>query len=188
MDYSPTGQEIVTGAYDRSIRIFRASDGHSRDIYHTRRMQRYAASRDAGERSGYPTSSHASFRPPCHACTHAHSVFCVRFSMDAKYVVSGSDDANLRLWKARASEKLGTVRALALADDSGGGTRRTKAAAGRGGRRRRRVAGFPGSRRVGRCACTPPTQLVPRERAAIEYSEALKERFKNLPEIKRISR
>jgi len=41
VDYSPTGQEIVTGAYDRSIRIYRAADGHSRDIYHTRRMQRY---------------------------------------------------------------------------------------------------------------------------------------------------
>ena len=40
VDYSPTGQEIVTGAYDRSIRIYRASDGHSRDIYHTKRMQR----------------------------------------------------------------------------------------------------------------------------------------------------
>jgi len=45
VDYSPTGQEIVTGAYDRSIRIYRASDGHSRDIYHTRRMQRYARCR-----------------------------------------------------------------------------------------------------------------------------------------------
>jgi len=29
--------------------------------------------------------------------------------MDSKYIVSGSDDTNLRLWKANAAEKLGTV-------------------------------------------------------------------------------
>ena len=42
VDYSPTGQEIVTGSYDCSIRLFRVGEGHSRDIYHARRMQRYA--------------------------------------------------------------------------------------------------------------------------------------------------
>ena len=31
-------------------------------------------------------------------------------------------------------------------------------------------------------------QVTPREKAALEYSDALKERFKHLPEIKRISR
>ena len=41
VDYSPTGEEIVTGSYDRSIIIFDAREGHSRDIYHTKRMQRY---------------------------------------------------------------------------------------------------------------------------------------------------
>ncbi|KAI8086160.1 WD40-repeat-containing domain protein [Halteromyces radiatus] len=74
IDYSPTGQEIVTGSYDRSVRIFDVQRGHSRDMYHTKRMQR---------------------------------VFCVQFSMDSKYVLSGSDDGNIRLWKAHASEKLG---------------------------------------------------------------------------------
>ncbi|KAG0173192.1 rRNA-processing protein sof1 [Apophysomyces sp. BC1034] len=74
VDYSPTGQEIVTGSYDRSLRIYNARSGHSRDVYHTKRMQR---------------------------------VFCVQFSMDSKYVLSGSDDGNIRLWKANASEKMG---------------------------------------------------------------------------------
>lgn len=41
-------------------------------------------------------------------------VFCVRFSCDASYVISGSDDTNLRLWKAKASEQLGVVRILSL--------------------------------------------------------------------------
>lgn len=40
VDYSPTGEEIVTASYDRTVRIFRAREGHSRDVYHTKRMQR----------------------------------------------------------------------------------------------------------------------------------------------------
>ena len=74
VDYSPTGQEIVTGSYDRTIRLYDVGQGHSRDCYHTKRMQR---------------------------------VFSVQFSMDSKYVLSGSDDGNVRIWKAHASEKIG---------------------------------------------------------------------------------
>ena len=29
--------------------------------------------------------------------------------MDASYVISGSDDCNIRIWKAKASEKLGII-------------------------------------------------------------------------------
>ncbi|XP_009761693.1 uncharacterized protein LOC107809218 [Nicotiana tabacum] len=76
IDYSPTGREFVTGSYDRTVRIFQYNGGHSREIYHTKRMQR---------------------------------VFCVKFSCDASYIISGSDDTNLRLWKAKASEQLGVV-------------------------------------------------------------------------------
>ncbi|KAL9243794.1 hypothetical protein vseg_017640 [Gypsophila vaccaria] len=76
IDYSPTGREFVTGSYDRSIRIFPYNGGHSREIYHTKRMQR---------------------------------VFCVKFSGDASYIISGSDDSNVRLWKANASEQLGLL-------------------------------------------------------------------------------
>lgn len=36
-------------------------------------------------------------------------VFSVRYSCDASYVLSGSDDTNIRLWKAKASEQLGVV-------------------------------------------------------------------------------
>lgn len=65
-------------------------------------------------------------------------VFCVKFSCDATYVISGSDDFNLRLWKAKASEQLGV--------------------------------------------------LLPREKKKHEYDEAVKNRYKHLPEIKRIVR
>ncbi|XP_044756411.1 DDB1- and CUL4-associated factor 13 [Coccinella septempunctata] len=76
IDYSPTGKEFVTGSYDKTIRIFETDKGHSRDIYHTKRMQRLT---------------------------------CVQWSLDDKYIMSGSDEMNIRIWKARASEKLGPL-------------------------------------------------------------------------------
>jgi len=76
VDYSPTGREFVAGSYDRSVRIFAHTGGHSREVYHTRRMQR---------------------------------VFAVRFSGDGTYVFSGSDDMNVRVWKAEASAPLGVA-------------------------------------------------------------------------------
>jgi WD repeat and SOF domain-containing protein 1 len=38
--WSPTGEELVTASYDRSIRLWNRDKGHSRDVYHTKRMQR----------------------------------------------------------------------------------------------------------------------------------------------------
>ena len=81
VDYSPTGKEFATGSYDQTVRIFRVDQGRSREVYHTKRMQR---------------------------------IFCVNFSSDATYVLSGSDDMNIRIWKAEASKPLGTVRYLEL--------------------------------------------------------------------------
>ncbi|KAK6200495.1 WD40-repeat-containing domain protein [Scheffersomyces amazonensis] len=105
IDFSPTGEELVTGSYDKTIRIFRSREGHSRDIYHTKRMQR---------------------------------IFCVKYTTDARYILSGSDDTNVRIWRANSSDR----------------------------------AGIKSSR----------------QRAKMEYDNALKERFKHMPEIKRISR
>ncbi len=51
--------------------------GHSREVYHTKRMQRLT---------------------------------CVAWSLDNRYILSGSDEMNIRLWKARASEKLGILK------------------------------------------------------------------------------
>jgi WD repeat and SOF domain-containing protein 1 len=60
------------------------------------------------------------------------------FTADARFVLSGSDDGNVRIWKAKASEKLGIITA--------------------------------------------------RERAAIEYRESLKDRWKHDNEVGRIQR
>jgi WD repeat and SOF domain-containing protein 1 len=105
VEFSPTGEELVTGSYDRSVRLWERQKGHSRDVYHTKRMQR---------------------------------VFSVAWSPDNNYVLSGSDDGNVRLWRARASDRQG-VKSHALQQN-------------------------------------------------LQYNEALKERYKHMPEIKRIAR
>lgn len=81
VDYAPTGREFVSGSYDKTVRIFQAGKGHSREVYHTKRMQRLT---------------------------------CVQWTLDNKYILSGSDEMNIRIWKARASEKLGPVCLLKI--------------------------------------------------------------------------
>ncbi|OCL01481.1 U3 small nucleolar RNA associated protein [Glonium stellatum] len=74
VEFSPTGEELVSASYDRTVRLWDRARGHSRDIYHTKRMQR---------------------------------VFACAWTPDANYVLSGSDDGNVRLWRARASSRQG---------------------------------------------------------------------------------
>ncbi|KAF2772469.1 WD40 repeat-like protein [Teratosphaeria nubilosa] len=105
VEFSPTGEELVSASYDRSIRLWKRNEGHSRDIYHTKRMQR---------------------------------VFSACWTPDNQYILSGSDDGNIRLWRSNASARSGIKSA--------------------------------------------------RERQKLEYDEALKQRYKHMPEIKRIAR
>jgi len=105
IDYAPTGKEFVSGGYDHMVRIFKVGGHHSREVYHTKRMQR---------------------------------LNCVLWSLDNRYVLSASLEMNIRVWKANASEKLGL--------------------------------------------------LQPRERDALNYSQKLKEKYANHPEIRKIAR
>jgi WD40 repeat protein len=73
------------------------------------------------------------------ACLHStQRVSSSLFTADARFVLTGSDDGNIRIWKAKASEKLGIITA--------------------------------------------------RERAAIEYRDTLKDRWKHDNEVGRIQR
>jgi WD repeat and SOF domain-containing protein 1 len=36
-------------------------------------------------------------------------IFCVNYSADAQFVLSGSDDTNIRIWKVEASKSLGLL-------------------------------------------------------------------------------
>lgn len=76
VDYAPTGKEFVTGSYDKTLRIFPVDKGRSREVYHTKRMQRLK---------------------------------CVLWSLDNRYILSGSDEMNIRIWKANSSEKMGLL-------------------------------------------------------------------------------
>ncbi|PCH36876.1 WD40 repeat-like protein [Wolfiporia cocos MD-104 SS10] len=104
-DWCPTGTELVSGGWDRTVRIWKEGVGTGPEVYHTKRMQR---------------------------------VTSTLYTADARFVLSGSDDGNVRIWKAHASEKLGIISS--------------------------------------------------RERAAIEYRDSLKDRWKMDAEIGRVSR
>ena len=77
VDYSPTGLEFVSASFDKTVRIYKCDQARSRDIYHSKRMQR---------------------------------LHCVQWSLDDRYIISGSSEMNLRLWKARAAERLAVIK------------------------------------------------------------------------------
>lgn len=39
-EWSPTGEEFSSGGWDRTVRVWKRDEGKSRDVYHTKRMQR----------------------------------------------------------------------------------------------------------------------------------------------------
>ena len=76
LDYNPTGLELVSASYDKTVRIFNFKQEKSREVYFTKRMQRLQ---------------------------------CVRYSGDGRFIFTGSEDMNIRMWKNQASEKLGVI-------------------------------------------------------------------------------
>jgi len=73
VDYSPTGKEFVSGSYDHTIRIFPF------DLLERNRS-----------REVYHTE-------------RMQRIFCAKFSGDGQFVLSGSSDTNIRVWKTNAS-------------------------------------------------------------------------------------
>lgn len=101
-EWSPTGMEFVSGGWDRTVRIWQFKDGKGvqrPEVYHTKRMQRCAKGLSRAFSLSNP-----------HAILNFR-VTSTLFSGDARFVMSGSDDGNVRVWKAKASEKLGVITA-----------------------------------------------------------------------------
>lgn len=70
VSFSPTGQEFASGSYDRTVRVFPHRSGRSREIYHTKRMQRvFCVNFSADARYGSNSLRQPSFvRFTSHAC------------------------------------------------------------------------------------------------------------------------
>jgi len=51
LDYNPSGTELVTGGYDKTVRIFKtdSTSYKAREVYHTRRMQRVFTVKYSGD-------------------------------------------------------------------------------------------------------------------------------------------
>lgn len=82
------------------MRIWKEGDGHGKEgeSYHSKRMQRYAFFFD-----------HWVFSIRETPLTQLDSVLSVMYTSDARFVLSASDDANIRLWKANPHERLGVL-------------------------------------------------------------------------------
>mmetsp|Transcript_21435 Transcript_21435/g.46581 ORF Transcript_21435/g.46581 Transcript_21435/m.46581 type:complete len:517 (+) Transcript_21435:329-1879(+) len=89
--WSPTGTEFVTGSYDKTIRMFSV--------------------RKEGGTAGHAGSGSTGIARDVYHTKRMQRVFCVGYTFDHKYLLSGSDDTNIRLWKARSSEKIGQLSA-----------------------------------------------------------------------------
>lgn len=79
VSYAPSGLEFCAASADRTLRIF--------------------PSRGAG----------AGRSRECYHAMRMQALACARFTADATFVVTASEDFNLRVWKARASAKIGPV-------------------------------------------------------------------------------
>jgi WD repeat and SOF domain-containing protein 1 len=104
--YAPTGREFVTGSYDKSVRIWPSVGAGS--ATHGGGGGTFDVTPPGRSRDIYHTS-------------RMQRVFAVRFTPDARFILTASDDANVRVWKARASEALGRAlpRERAAADYRG---------------------------------------------------------------------
>mmetsp|Transcript_8400 Transcript_8400/g.15271 ORF Transcript_8400/g.15271 Transcript_8400/m.15271 type:complete len:509 (-) Transcript_8400:52-1578(-) len=87
--WSPTGTEFVTGSYDKTIRMFSV--------------------RKEGGTAAHAGSNSTGVARDIYHTKRMQRVFCVGYTLDHKYILSGSDDTNIRLWKARSSEKIGQL-------------------------------------------------------------------------------
>lgn len=103
--YSSTGKEFVSGSYDKTIRIWNAQSARSREVYAFNPNSFMGFIPSSFQCPSWFSSTIYSLTPRYHT-RRMQRIFCVNFSADARFVLSGSDDTNVRIWKAQASAPL----------------------------------------------------------------------------------
>uniref|UniRef100_A0A915I637 DDB1- and CUL4-associated factor 13 n=1 Tax=Romanomermis culicivorax TaxID=13658 RepID=A0A915I637_ROMCU len=96
VDISPTGKEFVSGSYDKTLRIFPCDSSKCRH-----RNFKF---------SGWKFFHFPPYFREVYHTKRMQRIMSVLYSNDSKYILSGSDEMNIRLWKAVAWEKLGPTR------------------------------------------------------------------------------
>ena len=103
VDWSPTGKELVSASYDRTIRIFPQGQNRSREVYHVKRMQRVFSVAFSGD-------SRLVF---CYKCNY---FIIIKFPDEKiclktlkRFLMCGSDEGNIRMWKSVAWRKEGNL-------------------------------------------------------------------------------
>jgi len=141
VEFSPTGEELVSGSYV-SIPLIPVPNCAMLITYECRIVPSGYGDVIRGSLAISITPNGCSGRLPSSyrdiKLLPVSRVFRTCWTMDSKYLLSGSDDGNIRLWRANASER-SDVKST-------------------------------------------------RQRQALEYNQALAERYSHLPEIKRIRR
>ena len=100
VDFSPTGKELVSGSYDHTIRIWKTRSEVENCL---------PISRCLGEREQRRLSYSKNAKVCASVSQLMIRVFVVKYSADSKFVLCGSDDTNIRVWKSEASLPLGVV-------------------------------------------------------------------------------
>lgn len=123
-DWAPTGLEFVSGGWDRTVRIWKEGRGHSPEVYHTKRMQRYVTS-SAHSLVGHSVCTHPAYRPRSSPPTRAS---CSRGQTTGTCAYGRGRRRSVWGWSPRASGLRSSTATASRTD--GRWTRRSGASCG----------------------------------------------------------
>ena len=114
---SPDGRRIITGCWDKSMRMWDATTGVELHQFHGHdgAVEQVAFSPDGRIVATACSDAHVRLwdveqrKLSATLCGHAQAVFDVAFTPDGLGLVSGANDSTLRLWNARPSANSATL-------------------------------------------------------------------------------